>query len=144
MRNSFAVMLLCAVLLSGCTRPVSYEAFILAKEAADGVYSFELDLADENCSYDISFFTETDDPIFKRRPKESMPIVVTWSLADTLSQSETVYYPLGETKVAYRTGVVMEQPGIWTLRANVASAPEGLRGLGIICKRNENGTRQTP
>lgn len=144
MNRSLAVLLLCTVLLAGCRRPVSYETFVLAGEAEEDIYQFELDLSDEGCSYDISFFTKTDAPVFRKQETVSVPIVVNWSMEDNPGFSETVWYPLGENKVPYRTGVVMEQPGTWTLKAHVMYAPAGFRGLGIICKRNENGTRQTP
>lgn len=142
MRRLLAIILV-ALPAVCCTKPGSYEEFIRAKDASEGVYSFDLDMSDEGCSYDISLFTKLDTRVFGRRTSESMPLAVIWSSGDSLSFSETVYYPLDRTIVPYRSGVVLQHPGNWTIRFNVLTAPKGLRGLGIICKRNDNGTRQT-
>lgn len=141
MRRLTAILIM-ATALASCTRPESYETFVRASEAREGVYSFELDLSDSDCSYDISFYTKIDRPRLRsRQGQASMPLAVIWTSPQGEEFSETVYYPIGQLRTAYRSGVVMNEPGVWGIRVNVISAPRGLRGLGIICRRNEDGTR---
>ena len=140
------VTVLCALIaaLSACSEPASFEEFVRADMAENGVYEFVLDLSDSLSTYDISLFTKVDAPVMGRiRASSSMGLEIAWKEggAITPALSETVYLPYGGKAGAslYRSGVKPSSPGSWTVSVRPVDPPSGLRGIGIICKRN--GTR---
>ena len=117
------------------------EYFQRTGERVEGRYVFDLDLSDEDCSYDISFFTRIDKPLLRNVADTSFRLAVNWTSDQGDILDEAVWFPIDSTQVLYRKGVSMVNPGIWTLCVETIGEPVGMRGLGIICKRNENGTR---
>lgn len=123
-------------LVVSCGKPASYEQFVRVDQAADGVYSFDLDFTDSTAVYDIGFYTPAVDG------ECSLPLAVSWFSGDGLLQmEERVYLALGREDVIkeYRTRVSPAPAGVWELKVRVTDAPEGFLGLGITCKRY--GTR---
>ena len=123
-----------------CSGPGSYEEFVRAEDAAGGVYEFAFpgvttvipsstvipSEAKESPAFDLSFYTA--------------PLAEPLQLQITLdSLSETVWFPVGQNKALYRSGIRLT--GAETvLRVRPVNPPEEFRGLGIIIKRND-GTR---
>ena len=124
--------LLAVLLAVACSGPGSYEEFVRAEDATGGVYGFVIPSstvipseAKEPGSYDLSFYTS--------------PLAEPLQLQITLdSLSETVWFPAGQNKALYRSGVRLA--GAVVLRVRPINPPEDFRGLGIIVKRND-GTR---
>ena len=78
--------LLSAALLLSCSRPLSTEIFVRSDEARDGVYVFDLTLADSLVNYDFWFYSRTLD-----EPLTSLPLNVQWLSPSGRRFSETVY-----------------------------------------------------
>ena len=145
----FAIMLLVSC------RPASYEQFIRADQAPDGEYAFALDLADSAATYDLSFYTRIDPALMAaEQPSGSLGLQVSWFppavaappagtdpvTLDTAAIAETVYIPYGGKAGSvqlYRSGIKPSPAGEWRLTITPMTPPAGLRGLGIICKRND-------
>lgn len=130
------------LLLSAC-KPASYEQFVRADQAPDGEYVFALDLSDSTASYDISLYTRVDTPVLEaEKPSGQLRLEVEWT-APANSEgglSETVYLPYGNragSSNLYRSGVRPSPAGEWRVAVRPKNAPEGLRGIGIICKRHD-------
>lgn len=131
-------------LMVSCRRPDSFEQFIRADGVVSGAYVFTLGLDDTLATYDISFYTKVDPPLMAAdRPEASLGLVVVWAEGDGLtSLREKVYLPYGGVAGSahpYRSGIKPSHPGEWTVSVTPEDPPAGLRGIGIICKRN--GTR---
>lgn len=145
MNMRFTVFCALAPVLAACGEPSSFEEFVRADKAENGVYEFVLDLTDSLSSYDISLFTKVDAPVMGTvHASSSMGLEIAWREAGTSipALSETVYLPYGEKgggASLYRSGVKPSSPGSWTVSVRPVEPPSGLRGIGIICKRN--GTR---
>ena len=157
LHSFFALLLLPFLLLPLSCRPSSYEQFVRADQTEDGRYVFALDLSDSAATYDISLYTRVDAPLLQaERPAGQLGLEVEWTLPD-LSQgdtppewpatreftprlTETVYLPYGTragSSQLYRSGIKPEPAGEWLLAVRPIDAPEGLRGIGIICKRRD-------
>lgn len=144
MNSRIAVLCALTAALASCSEPASFEEFVRADMAENGVYEFVLNLGDSLSTYDISLFTKVDAPVMGRiRTSSSLGLEIEWKEAGTITPalSETVYLPYGDKGGAslYRSGVKPSSPGSWTVSARPIDPPTGLRGIGIICKRN--GTR---
>ena len=128
------------LLLSGC-RPASYEQFIRADQAQDGEYVFALDLSDSTVTYDLSLYTRVDPALMAAAtPSAEIALQVCWQSTAVEAMSETVYLPYGAaggTVQLYRSGIKPTAAGEWRLTITPMTPPAGLRGLGIICKRND-------
>lgn len=120
-----------AVLAVGCREPQSREYFIRSDRS--GEYNFELSLTDSLSSYDVSFYTAIDKPLFRRDTLVSFPMQVVWRSPSGRYFSETVYYPVAEMRVLYRSGLVPSEYGTWSISVTLPEEPPRLRGLGIIC-----------
>jgi len=143
MRRVAFVLLL--TLVFACKQPSVYEQFIPTSQANEDSFRFEVDMSDSTATYDIYFYTQVDRSYFRQPSSESLALNVRWTPASSgkVQLSEKVYLPLGGvrgTKEMYRSAVVPDSLGIWTIEARAIDAPQGLRGLGIICERN-HGTR---
>ena len=128
-RTASRIALFSALILSvlSCSEPLSTEKFILNQ---DGRYSFEVDMSHTDCTYDLYFYSRVDS--WKKVPEFPIDIVLT--SPSGVRYSERVYFVRdGHDKLAYRTGLVPVESGVWTLDARADA--EGLRGLGLICKR---------
>ena len=132
-------VLFALLMLAGC-RPASYEQFVRADQASGGEYVFNLDLSDSTASYDISLYTRVDSGIMKAEdPSHSLGLEIRW-VADSTFLCETVYVPYGGragSNSLYRSGVRPDPAGEWRVLVRPLDAPAGLRGIGIICKRND-------
>lgn len=146
----FAIMLLVSC------RPASYEQFIRADQAQDGDYIFQLDLSDSTATYDLSLYTRVDPALMAAAtPSAELALQVCWlapqpSVGEAVpdstalsclavpAMSEIVYLPYGSAAGSvklYRSGVKPAPAGEWHVAVTPIAPPEGLRGIGIICKR---------
>ncbi|MBQ2104688.1 MAG: hypothetical protein II599_00095 [Bacteroidales bacterium] len=128
-RTASRIALFSALILSvlSCSEPLSTEKFI---QNTDGRYSFEVDMTHTDCAYDLFFYSRVDS--WKKVPE--FPIDVMWTSPSGARYSERVYFVRdGHDKVAYRTGLIPEENGVWKLDATADA--EGLRGLGLVCRR---------
>ena len=127
MRRSLLI-LSAALLLSACRQPASVETFI----PGDGPYVFTLDMADTTVVYNLDFYTRIDVASGQEIPAE-MPLLVQWKSPSDSLLREKVYLPLSaEVYEPYRGGVSPVEAGVWTLTVYAPSAPEGLRGMGLV------------
>lgn len=118
-----------------CRQPASVEQFI----AAPGPYAFVLDLSDSTAVWDISLFSRVDA---LDAPAE-LALDVTWTAPSEAVFTETVYLPLQagtsffshEACVPYRSGVAPSERGVWALTVTPVEPPTGLRGVGVVTKR---------
>lgn len=126
------------LLAAGC-RPASYEQFIRADQAQDGEYVFALDLSDSTATYDLSLYTRVDPTLMAAAtPSAELALQVCWMNPGGEAMSEIVYLPFGAEAGSvklYRSGVNPAPAGEWHLSVTPIAPPEGLRGIGIICKR---------
>lgn len=137
--SSFAAAVLAAALLAaGCSRPLSTEIFVRSSQAENGVYVFDLTLADSLAPYDFWFYSRTLGTEIS-----SLPLNVQWLAPSGKRFSETVYMKKvdadGESEL-YRSGVVPAESGQWRLSVRPVGVDDDFCGLGIICKEND-GTR---
>ena len=125
-RQIFAATALILLALS-CSEPDSSEQFVFNK---DGTYRFQVDMSHADCAYDLSFYSRVDA---WHKAKE-FPIDVVWTSPSGRRYQERVYFVREKhDRVPYRTGVIPEENGVWTLDAK--ADVKGLRGLGLICRR---------
>ena len=137
------LVLLCSLLLVGCQEPMSVERFV----GGEGPYTFFVEMEDSTASYDFDFYTRVDAPMDSLVRMGAMPLTVTWTSPSFHVFREEVYMPLeGRTtpfsrqvRVPYRAGVRPDEWGPWTLTVRPVDPPEGLRGMGLIVKRNKEG-----
>ena len=134
---------LIALLLLPACKPASYEQFVRVDQATEGEYVFALDLSDSTASYDISLYTRVDTPVLEaEKPSGQLRLEVEWT-APACGEgglSETVYLPYGNragSSKLYRSGVKLSPAGEWRVAVRPKNTPEGLRGIGIICKRHD-------
>ncbi len=140
--NHAPIILLSALLLFAAScRPASYEQFIRADQAQDGEYVFALDLSDSTVTYDLSLYTRVDPALMAAAtPSAELALQVCWQSTAGEAMSENVYLPYGAaggTVQLYRSGIKPSPAGEWRLTITPMTPPAGLRGLGIICKRND-------
>ena len=126
--------LLLALLLTACGQPASREYF--QRSAGDGEYSFDFEMSDTLASYDISFYAALDRPLFKADTLASFPLQVVWRSPSGRFFSETVYYPASQPRTLYRSNVVPSEFGDWNISVTINPEPEGLRGIGLVCRKN--------
>lgn len=132
-----------------CKRPQSDENFVLSSKAADmGGYIFDVDMTDSLCTYDMSFYARIDYPRNKETSLHDYPMYVVWTSPSGNKQALTVYMDLtGATNPTYYSKQIVipfmadadpVEYGMWQLKvsANEALSDMGLRGLGLIVKRN--------
>ena len=157
-RASSLHMLLTAVLLAAavsCARPESVEQYIGADQTPpNGLYHFSLDLSDSLATYDLSFYTRIDAGRLRMAEAKDFPLSLTLTSPSGRRYRETVFFLVDETQRGsdfyssqyvkpYRTGLVPVEWGEWemSVQVNGGNEVQGLRGLGIICKKNLYGTR---
>lgn len=146
-----AVLLVLVTLMCGCSRPTSYERFVLlGDKEGDGRYHYTLDMSDSLCTYDISFYTRIDSNGNKLSGIKDFPLNVTFMSPSGQRYEEKVYFKVnGEAaagsdfysrqyKVPYRSGLVPVEWGMWEMAVRIDSDRyiPGFRGLGVICKKN--------
>ena len=140
--NHAPIILLSALLLfTASCRPASYEQFIRADQAQAGEYVFVLDLSDSTATYDLSLYTRVDPALMAAAtPSAELALQVCWQSTAGEAMSEIVYLPYGAaggTVQLYRSGIKPSPAGEWQLTITPMAPPAGLRGLGVICKRND-------
>lgn len=130
MRFLFPLFLILTV---SCTSPSSWEQFVRAEDAADGVYEFAIPSEAKESTFNLTFYTSPLD--------EPLQLEVTWlySPGDILL-TETVWFPAGEHRALYRSGILSEAKEAEIIQVKPIDPPADFRGLGIICKKND-GTR---
>lgn len=144
-----AAVLLVASLSASCSRPDQIETFVRARHRdANGMYTMKVDMSDSLATYDFTLFTRIDC-----RPKkflgleDSFGVGAVWTSPDSTEYREFFYIPKEKFsdptafskayKLPYRTGVVPNKPGIWTVSFLVLSdAAEYMNGMGLICNIN--------
>lgn len=139
LRWALLAVLVCGLVPSACTEPDSVELFLRRDEVKGGIYVFSLPLKDTTAAYDFWFYTRTSG-----RQLENLRLNTQWLAPSGDGFSEAVYLrtvsPRG-TKELYRSGMVPAQAGFWQLSVRPVGAEDELLGLGVICKKKENGTR---
>ena len=138
-RWALLAALVCGLALPGCSEPDGVELFVRREDVHGGVYVFSLPLKDTTAAYDFWFYTRSEGERL-----ENLQLNVQWLAPSGDGFAETVYMrtvdPLG-TKELYRRAMVPAQAGDWQLSVRPVGAAEAIRGLGVICKKKENGTR---
>ena len=146
-----AFALLMAVV--SCSRPYSYEPFVVREKAEYGdTYIFNLDLSDSSAFYGLDFYTRLQRPAFGTFPMDSILLDLRWiSPSDSVILSDTTFirvarpvdssYYSRDFFVGYKDVLSLPEHGIWRLKARVLNDSEAIRGLGVIFTRKENGTR---
>ena len=142
MRGRFAsvlcVAVLASVLVQACSEPRSYEQF-----CREEPFEYSLNISAER-SYNVSFYTAAGSRRAAVRRDRVLPpaveLEVEWTSPSNEIYYEQVWLPLsddGSNAVvrAYRSGLVPPESGKWILR--VKPHTPGLRGLGIVCERND-------
>lgn len=141
--SRWVLPLVAAFLLAGCGRPDTWEQFIRAADAPQGVYTFDVDLSDSTAMYDFTFYLRNDKTsLWTRAEDRSVSLDIVWTAPSGVSWSERVFLGSGDERgrvVPYRRDCVMAEPGAWELRVTPGDTPRGWRGLGLICYRH--GTR---
>ena len=133
------VALACGLMLPGCSEPDGVELFVRREEVRGGVYVFSLPLKDTTAAYDFWFYSRAE-----RDRLENLRLNVQWLAPSGDGFAETVYMRTVEprgTKELYRSAMVPAQAGDWQLSVRPVGADGAIRGLGVICKKNEDGTR---
>ena len=120
------------LIAASCSNPPSRELFV--RSTGSGEYSFPVQF-DSLGTYDLSFYTVIDRPLFRTDTLVSFPMNVVWRSPSGRYFSETVYFPADSTRVRYRSGVVPSEGGEWTISVTLPSEPPRLRGLGIEVRR---------
>ena len=132
MRNALPV-LLAMLFLASCREPQSREYF--QRSSGTGEFSFEFEMADTLCAYDISFYSAIDRPLFRKDTLVSFPLQIVWRSPSGRYFSETVYYPADSNRVRYRSGVIPSESGTWAIGVTIPDEPRRMRGLGIIVEK---------
>lgn len=112
-----------------CREPASVEVFV----PAPGPYTFTVDMQDSTAVYDFDLYTRIDAadvPV-------QIQLVLRWTSPSDSVYRESVYMPLDgrDVYVPYRSGVQPYECGLWELTVAVPSAPEGLRGMGLVTRK---------
>lgn len=130
-----------------CSRPSSYEPFIVREKAEYGdTYNFNLDMSDSAVSYALSFYTRLERQSFRDFPSDSVSLDLRWiSPSDSVILSDTTFIRVGQAVdssyyskdyvVGYSDALDLPERGVWRLKAKVLNDSEEIRGIGIIFTR---------
>lgn len=138
---AYVVLALVLGILTGCREPMSMERFV----AGEGPYAFFVPMTDSAATYDFDFYTRVDAPRDSLAGRAALPLTVTWTSPTLHVFQEDVYLPLEgrstyfsrEIRAPYRAGIRPDEYGQWVLSVRVSDPPEGLRGMGLVVKRNK-------
>jgi len=151
--RSLITALVLSLAVASCSRPVSYEPFVIKEDAEYGdTYIFNLDLSDSTVAYGLDFYTRLERPAFGEFPSDSVSLDLRWiSPSDSVIISDTTFirverpvdssYYNKDYLSVYREDLDLPEHGLWRLKARVMNDSESIRGLGVIFTRKENGTR---
>ena len=151
--RSLIPALVLSLAVASCSRPASYEPFVIREEAEYGdTYIFNLDLSDSTVAYGLDFYTRLERPAFGKFPSDSVSLDLRWiSPSDSVIISDTTFirverpvdssYYNKDYLSAYKEDLDLPEHGLWRLKARVLNDSESIRGLGVIFTRKENGTR---
>lgn len=131
-----------------CSRPPSYETFVLKEDADYGdTYSFNLDFFDSLSTFDLSLYTRMERQAFEAFPADSLDLRVNWISPSDSILTEDILLDLGDPVdssyfhkdyiCSLSERVVPFESGTWRLRIMVRNNSDGLRGLGVIFRRND-------
>lgn len=146
MRNPFLALVLMMAVAS-CSRPSSYEPFIVRENAEYGdTYNFNLDLSDSTVNYALSFYTRLERPAFGDFPLDSVSLDLRWiSPSDSVILSDTTFIKVGQAVdssyyskdyiLDYKDVLNLPEKGVWRLKAKVLNDSEAIRGIGVIFTR---------
>ena len=143
---AFAVLAAAA----SCVRPSSVEQYVSAEQReSNGLYRFSVDMSDSLSTYDLVFYSRIDAGKQRMASMGDFPLTVTWTSPSGRRFSETVFFGVhdksggsdfysSQYRKPYRSGLVPVEPGVWDMAVQVNYGREvpGMRGLGIICKKN--------
>lgn len=143
MMRALLMSALCLLMVC-CVRPDTEEIFISESKADGGLYEFSFDMPDTLSTYDFAFFARVDRPSLGKTATGAFPLKVCWLSPDSRKAlEEQVWFDAGDLRgvqVDYRKGVRPSQAGSWKMLVRPEDPPKGLRGMGLIIKRND-GTR---
>lgn len=141
--RALAILLAAVSVLASCSRPLTYEKFVQAKDVSDGDYDFELEFSDSTGVYDLYFFTRVDrSRNLNPENRTPMKLDIWWESPSHKVYDEYVYMEPGDfrgVRQIYRSGIVPSEYGTWKLCVRPSSVPASFRGLGIVLE--QNGTR---
>lgn len=147
MRSLFPALVLLMAVASSCSRPSSYEPFIVRENAEYGdTYNFNLDVSDSTVSYALSFYTRLERQAFAAFPSDSVSLDLRWiSPSDSVILSDTTFIRVSQAVdssyyskdyvVGYTDALNLPERGVWRLKAKVLNDSEEIRGIGIIFTR---------
>ncbi|MBQ9463595.1 MAG: hypothetical protein IJU68_08085 [Bacteroidales bacterium] len=133
MRLPIAILFTAVVLAVSCKEPSSRETFL--RSNGTGEYAYDVEFPDSAARYNLSFFTAIDRPVMAPDTLVSFPLHIVWRSPSGLFFSETVYYPVKERRVLYRSDTVPGETGVWSLSVSLDPEPDGMRGLGLIVEK---------
>ena len=142
MRKTLGIILFFFLAAVSCRQPGSVELFVPGET---GPFAFSVDLSDTTAAYDFDFYTRLDGRHRDILSDTEMPMTVTWTAPSGALYVETVYVPLSgsdetfysrQVRAPYRSDVVPAEAGAWQIRVSLPVSVPGLRGLGLIVKRN--------
>jgi len=124
---------------------MSSETYRLVSQRNEaGEYCFDVDMPDSLRLYDLEFYARFDgvkdtsshfsDIIVKLISPSENDIYLD-SLKVNLSPNIPDGYFSASNHIPYRSGLKPVEFGLWKMRVNVVKQPEGMTGLGLICKR---------
>lgn len=135
------------IAVASCSRPSSYEPFIVREKAEYGdTYNFTLDMSDSTASYGLSFFTRLERQAFEDFPSDSISLDLRWiAPSDSVILSDTTFILVGspvdssyfsrDFVSVYKETLDLPARGEWRLKARILNDSEEIRGLGVIFTR---------
>ena len=152
MRRASLFPLLILLASLSCTRPPSDEMYVSRERAEYGdTYPFELDLSDSLQRNDLSFFLRLERKPFDVFPDDTLTLFLRWIAPSSEVVQDTVAvdlracadssYSFRDFVFPFREDFRPAEYGTWCLKVRIPAQPEQLSGLGLIFKREKDGTR---
>ena len=152
MRRASLFPLLILLASLSCTRPPSDERYVSRERAESGdTYPFELDFSDSLQRNDLSFFLRLERKPFDVFPDDTLTLFLRWIAPSSEVVQDTVAvdlracadssYSFRDFVFPFREDFRPAEYGTWRLKVRIPAQPEQLSGLGLIFKREKDGTR---
>ena len=152
MRRASLFPLLILLASLSCTRPPSDERYVSRERAEYGdTYPFELDLSDSLQRNDLAFFLRLERKPFDVFPDDTLTLFLRWIAPSSEVVQDTVAvdlracadssYSFRDFVFPFREDFRPAEYGTWRLKVRIPAQPEQLSGLGLIFKREKDGTR---